>query len=90
VVLPGPSPGFSNGGAKNQKGGPHFLNTVLDVCSNRGTKREMGGNRFQMGCQAPLAPPLATALGTSWLKLLRFVKNFAVFDWGTSEVLLRQ
>ena len=27
------------GGARNQKGGPHFLNTVLDVCSNRLAKR---------------------------------------------------
>jgi len=31
------------GGAKNQKGGPHFQNTVLGVCSNQGAKREMGG-----------------------------------------------
>jgi len=37
------------GGAKNQKGGPHFKNTVLDVCNNRGAKREMGGHRFHMG-----------------------------------------
>jgi len=38
------------------KGGAHFKNTVLDVCSNRGVKREMGGHRFQMGGWAPLAP----------------------------------
>jgi len=69
ATLTGPSPGFSSrGGAKNkkrgqnQKGGPHFYNAVLDVCSNRGAKREMGGHRFQMGGRAPLAPPLATAL----------------------------
>ena len=31
------------------------LNTILDVCSNRGAKHEMG-------VRAPLAPPLATAL----------------------------
>ena len=37
------------GGAKNQKGGAHFLNTVLDEWSNRWAKREMGGGRFQMG-----------------------------------------
>jgi len=30
------------GGAKNQKG-EHFKNTVLDVCSNRWAKGEMGG-----------------------------------------------
>ena len=28
-----------------------------------GSKRELGGHRFQMGGWAPLAPPLATALG---------------------------
>jgi len=33
------------GGAKNQKGGTH-KNTVLDVCSNQGVKREMGRHRF--------------------------------------------
>ena len=44
------------GGAKNQKRGPHFQNTVLDVCSNQRAKREMGGHRFQMGGRAPLAP----------------------------------
>ena len=39
------------GGAKNQIEGPksrrgaHFQNTVLDVCSNRGTRHEMGGTR---------------------------------------------
>jgi len=36
-------------------GGPQFLNTILDMCSNQVAKREMGG-------RAPLAPPLATAL----------------------------
>jgi len=45
------------GGGKNQKGGPHFKNTVLDVCSNRGAKREMGGHRFQMGGPGITAPP---------------------------------
>jgi len=66
---PGPSPGFSSRGdqkpegrAKNQKGGPHFKNTVLDVCSNQGTKREMGGHRFQMGGPGTTDPPLATTL----------------------------
>jgi len=59
----GSSPGFINrggqkseGGAKNQKGKPHFENTVLDECSNQGAKREMVEHRFQMGKRAPLAP----------------------------------
>ena len=53
---PAPSPGFSSRGGqkpergtKNQKGGKHFKNAALDVCSNLGAKREMGGHRFQMG-----------------------------------------
>jgi len=59
----GPSPGFSSRGAKNQKEGsktrrgPHFKNTILDVCSNRGAKREMGGHRFQMGGPGTTGPP---------------------------------
>jgi len=44
------------GGAKNQKGGPHFLNTLLDVCSNQGPKREMGCTDFKWGGRAPLPP----------------------------------
>jgi len=43
------------GGGQKPEGRPHFKNTVLDVCSNQGAKREMGG-------RAPLAPPLATTL----------------------------
>jgi len=69
VIETGPSPGYSSrgsqkpeGGAKNQKGGPHFKNTVLNVCNNQGVKREMGGTDFKWGGRAPLAPSLATAL----------------------------
>ena len=47
---------------KKTEGGPHFKNTVLNVCRNQWAKREMGGHRFQMGGRAPLAPPLANAL----------------------------
>jgi len=55
---PGPSPGFSNKGAKNQKEGPktrkgrHIFKiqySVLDVCNNRWAKREMGGTDFKWG-----------------------------------------
>ena len=51
------------GGPKTKKrgqkpeGGPIFSNTVLDVCSNRGAKREMGGTDFKWGDRAPLPPP---------------------------------
>jgi len=66
--LPGPSPGFSSrwGQKTRRRGlkpeeGAHFKNTVLDVCSNQGANREMGGTDLKWGA-APLAPPLATAL----------------------------
>jgi len=35
-------------------GGPNFKNTVMDVCSNQGAKREMAGHHWP--------PPLATTL----------------------------
>ena len=41
--------GQKPGGTKKQKVGPHFKNTVLDVCSNWGAKREMGGTDFKWG-----------------------------------------
>ena len=50
------------GGVRTQKGGPHFWNTVLDVCSNQWAKRDMGGHRFQMGGPGTTGPPLATVL----------------------------
>jgi len=37
------------GGPKTRRGGAHLKNTVLDVCSNRGAKREMGGTDFKWG-----------------------------------------
>jgi len=54
--------GCSSRGVKNQKGGPHFLNTVLDVCSNWWAKREMGGTDFKWGGWAPLLPPAGDGL----------------------------
>jgi len=33
---------FAAGGFLKLQGGAHFLNTILDECSNRGTKHEMG------------------------------------------------
>ena len=77
LLLPlktGPSPRFSSGGGAKTKrrgqkpeGGPHFENTILDVCSNIRAKREMGGTDFKWGSRAPLPPPLATA-GLAWKK----------------------
>jgi len=64
------------GGVKNQKGGSHFKNTVMDTCSNRWAKREMGGTDFKWGGRAPLDPPLATAL--HWGSLLN---NFVMGLW---------
>jgi len=68
-------------GAKNQKGGSHFKNTVLDVCSNRCAKREMGGTHFKWGGRAPLAPTLATTLVIS--------SDFYCPDLGSGLPLLR-
>jgi len=56
-AAPGPSPGFSSRGGQKLEGGPHFKNTVLDVCSNQGAKREMGGTDFKWGGRAPLPLP---------------------------------
>jgi len=52
----GPSPEYSSRGEKPE-GGAHFKNTVLDVCSNQGAKREMGGHRFQIGGPGTTGPP---------------------------------
>jgi len=43
------------GGTKITRG-PHFLNTILDVCRNRQSKHEMRRRKFLMGGRAPLAP----------------------------------
>jgi len=40
---------FAARGAKKHKGGAHFLNTILDVCSNRGPN-------MKWGRRTPLAP----------------------------------
>jgi len=58
------------GGTKNQKGGEHFKNTVLDVCSNQVAKREMGGHRFQMWGPGTTGLPAGdgSALKGVWVK----------------------
>jgi len=50
------------GGAKKQEGpktrrGAHFKNTVLNVCSKQGVKREMGGTDFKWGGSRTTDPP---------------------------------
>jgi len=52
---------LQQGGKKSQRGS-HFLNAILDVCSNWEAKYEMVGHIFQMGGPGTTAPPLATAL----------------------------
>jgi len=47
-------PDFAEGGPKT-KGGKDFLNTILDVCSNRGAKYDMW-IYVSNGGRAPLAP----------------------------------
>jgi len=48
TVKSGPSPGFHSRGGQNHKGAT-FLNTILDVGSNRGSKHEMGCTHFKWG-----------------------------------------
>jgi len=48
IVNAGPSPGFRNRGPKTRRGAT-FLNTILDVCSNRRAKHKMGGTDFKRG-----------------------------------------
>ena len=38
---PDPSPGFRIRGAKSHMEGDHFLNRMLDVCSNRYEKKSL-------------------------------------------------
>ena len=70
-ALSGPSPGDSSGGAKNQKGGPHFKNAVLDVCSSQRAKREMGGHIFQMGGLDTTGPPAGDVPGRCTIRRTR-------------------
>jgi len=65
-VYAGPSPGYSSRGGQKPEGGPHFKNTVLDVRSNQGVKREMG-SQISNGGPGTTGPPLATAVCV-WLR----------------------
>jgi len=70
---------FAAGGNKNYKRGKYFLKTILDVCSNRGTKYEMGAQVLNGG-RAPLAP-LVMALfllyeyGLFWCAIWVYLKS---------------
>jgi len=72
------------------KGDTHFLNTILDVCSNRVAKHHMGGTDFKWSGQAPLSPPQATALALM-LNQTSFTKHKVVArDWGTQTEMAKQ
>jgi len=65
----GPSPGYSSRGgqkpkrgAKNQKGGHIFKTQYWIYAATGGQNVKLGGTDFKWEEQAPLAPPLATAL----------------------------
>ena len=63
-----PSPGFSSREGQKPEGGTPFKNTVLDVCSNRGSKREMGGTDFTWG-SGTTGPPSGDDPGmVPWVK----------------------
>jgi len=51
----GPSPGFRSRGPKTTRATIVF-NTILDVCSKRGAKNEMGSIYFKWGGRTPLTP----------------------------------
>jgi len=61
-ATPGPSPAFRSRGAKNHKGEPHLSNAILDVCSKRGAKHEIGVQILNAGGRAPVASPHGTNL----------------------------
>jgi len=73
------------------EGGQHFKNTVLDVCSNQGAKREMGGHRFQMGGACTTGPPQATALsgGTYGIVALAVFIISGVYSHSSSPNLIK-
>jgi len=56
--------GGANTRRRGQKteGGSHFWNTVLDICSNQGAKRETGGHRLQMGGPGTTGSPAGDGL----------------------------
>jgi len=51
---------FAAGGSQNYKGGKHFLNTILDVCSNWGARYKMA--TYILNGVGTTSPPLAMAL----------------------------
>jgi len=59
----GPLPGFGSRGGQKPEGGAHFLNTVVDVCSNRRAKREMGGHRYSNVGPGTTGPPAGDGPG---------------------------
>ena len=78
----GPSPGFRSRVGTKTKTGATFLNAVLHVCSNRGSKHETGARNLNGGDGHHWSPPLATSLRGlcafvwfrhRWKCLLRFV-----------------
>jgi len=58
---PGLPPGFCSRGLKTT-GVSTFLNTILDVCSNREPNMKWV-HRYYMGSRAPLAPPAGDGPG---------------------------
>jgi len=67
MLQAGPSPRFRIRGDKNHKRGLHFFNTILDVCSNRGTKHKMGVQTLNGGPGTAGPHPLAMALARGFL-----------------------
>jgi len=76
LVWVGPSLGFRNRRGQKPQGGPHFLNTILDVCRNWGAKHEMGHTHFKMCGANTTGPLLSTTLGVRQInKYIMFIKH---------------
>jgi len=54
IIRPVPSPGFRSWKAKTTKGG-HFLNTILDVCCNRGPNMKWPPPSWRRPCIRPFS-----------------------------------
>ena len=57
---------FAIGGSKEQKGGGHIFKYDIGCMQQPEGQTWNGGDRFQMGGRAPLAPPLAKAMGWTY------------------------
>jgi len=79
-MAPGPSPGFSSRGDKNQKGGHIFIIQYWMYAATEGHRFQMGWHRFQMG--GPGTTGLPAGDGPAWPSKTRcFILREKKHDW---------